>query len=289
MGLDFGLFTRRDVRETPAATATATSVGLTTPEYLTLALDADLVNERVLTPGEGIDFSDTGANGTLTINAENSTSGNRGVVIVAPGGGINVSYASGTATVSAEDSTAGNKGAVIVAGGEGITVNYASGTATVAGEDASTTNKGIAQFNSSDFSTSSGTVSLKSKTSYLAISPASFRPHQPDVNDVNISGSQATVTAGTVNLSAGVELPHGAVVTGCIVYGTAAETWNLIRVGHDGVPDSTMASAAVETEDTSITDATIDNSTYSYVIAVLSLDAGDDLWGARITYTTDYI
>jgi hypothetical protein len=41
----------------------------TTASYLTLGLDGTLSNERVLTAGSNISFVDTGANGTLTINA----------------------------------------------------------------------------------------------------------------------------------------------------------------------------------------------------------------------------
>jgi hypothetical protein len=41
----------------------------TNADYLTLALNGVLTNERVLTPGAGIAFVDTGPNGTLTISA----------------------------------------------------------------------------------------------------------------------------------------------------------------------------------------------------------------------------
>lgn len=73
------LFAQRDVRETPAATATATSVGLTDPHYVTLQTDADLTNERVLTMGEGLDMTDAGAGGTLTINGESASDTNKGI------------------------------------------------------------------------------------------------------------------------------------------------------------------------------------------------------------------
>lgn len=73
------IFTQRDVRETPAATATATSVGLTDPHYVTLQTDADLTNERVLTMGEGLDMTDAGAGSTLTINGENASDTNKGI------------------------------------------------------------------------------------------------------------------------------------------------------------------------------------------------------------------
>lgn len=43
--------------------------------YITLSLDAGLTAERVLTAGTNITFVDTGANGTLTINASGGGSG----------------------------------------------------------------------------------------------------------------------------------------------------------------------------------------------------------------------
>lgn len=44
----------------------------TNAQYLTLALNGSLSAERVLTAGTLIDFADTGANGTLTINVESA-------------------------------------------------------------------------------------------------------------------------------------------------------------------------------------------------------------------------
>lgn len=56
--------------------ATPTGLAPNDASYLTLGLDGDLTNERVLTAGTGIGFTDTGANGTLTIEA---TGGGGGV------------------------------------------------------------------------------------------------------------------------------------------------------------------------------------------------------------------
>ena len=49
--------------------ATPTGLAPNDASYLTLGLDGDLTNERVLTAGAGIGFTDTGPNGTLTIEA----------------------------------------------------------------------------------------------------------------------------------------------------------------------------------------------------------------------------
>jgi hypothetical protein len=56
---------------------------------------------------------------------------------------------------------------------------------------------------------------------------------------------------------------------------------------------SQMATADIGTEDTSISNATIDNSTYSYFIQAGdrisgTFSGGDMIYGAKITYTTDY-
>ena len=111
---------------------------------LGLATGASVNNSTItLSAGEGLNGGGSftlnqASNATISFSGEDSTSTNKGIVIVAPGEGIDVSYASGTATVSGENSTASNKGIVIVAGGAGIDVSYSSGTATVSNTDGST-------------------------------------------------------------------------------------------------------------------------------------------------------
>ena len=66
-------------------------------EYLTLALNGALTQERVLTAGSGIAFADTGANGTLTISSiPNMTN----IFYVSAGGG---DYATITSALAAEN------------------------------------------------------------------------------------------------------------------------------------------------------------------------------------------
>jgi len=57
------------VGDVTVTAATPTGLAPNDASYLTLGLDGDLTNERVLTAGTGIAFTDTGANGTLTIEA----------------------------------------------------------------------------------------------------------------------------------------------------------------------------------------------------------------------------
>ncbi len=280
------LFAQRDVRETPASTATATAVGLTDLNYVLLSTDADTTRDRVLTAGEGIDFTDTGPKGTLTINGEDASDTNKGVAsfdltdfdnasgvisindsntvrTVVAGEGIDVTSASGNPTISAEDSTAGNKGIVIVAGtASEISVSYASGTAT---------------------------LSLTNKTSYWSASGDTSLPVNESMNLARANG-KATIGASGGNIVIPVNLPNGAVVTGAVVYSNVTDdNWSLHRVDLDAGTSQTLATAALNTEDTSIDNATVDNSTYSYDLRVFNLDNTNEIYSARITYTTDYI
>tara|TARA_R110002051_G_scaffold173923_3_gene244204 strand:+ start:2859 stop:4052 length:1194 start_codon:yes stop_codon:yes gene_type:complete len=118
-----------------------------------VTLGTQTTGNYVATAVAGSAISVSGATGNVTI-------ANTGVTSNVAGDGINVSGATGAVTITAEDSAANNKGIVIVAGGEGMGVAYSSGTATVAGEDATSGNKGIASFNSTNFSVSSGAVSI---------------------------------------------------------------------------------------------------------------------------------
>ncbi len=236
--------------------------------------------------GEGIDT--VGESNNITISAEIGTAGNRGVIIAFPGEGINVSYTSGTATISGEDSTAGNKGIVIVAGGEGMDVSYSNGIATISGENATISNKGIASFNTNDFTVASGAVSLKSKTSYASVNSYSFIIEEVATNGGNYSdGSTENDTGFGRKWFAGIQLPHGAIITAVFVSATHG-TWFMKRQLDEDPPEPIASgNAATQEEDTSISNAVVDNQTYSYFIEI-DMQHGNFLNRARVTYTTDY-
>ena len=148
--------------------------------------------------------------------------------------------------------------------------------------------------------TSSGgttpSISLTNKTSYWSC---------PGVNFATINGTYTEAsptwshTTGRLQVTtevggycmAQIDLPNGAVVTGATVYGnTTGNAWTLYRVTLSGGAGATMATAAINTEDTSISNATIDNSTYTYFIkAEITGPDTEYIYGARIKYTTDYI
>ncbi len=263
-----------DVRETPASTATATAVGLTDLDYILLTTDADTTRDRVLTAGEGIDFADTGAKGTLTINGENASTTNKGIASFAA---ADFSVTAGAisldddvvSTIDGDSGTAtGSSHNIDILGGTGITTAGASNDIT---------------------------VSLTNKTSYLTIPGSAFVPTNPDVDNISYGFNNVTADADGIVFRATVNLPHGAVVTGIIVYGNAAaatgETWKLSLsiINNAGEGGILAGPTSFDTEDTSIDNATINNSTSSYYITTSSLDTNDEIHGVKITYTTDYI
>ncbi len=294
------IFTQRDVRETPAATATATAVSLTDPTYVTLSNSADLINERILTAGEGLNLSDGGANNAITISGENASDSNKGIakfqlsdfsvstgdvslkaVVV-----MSVDGDTGTATPALNNlDILGGTGISTVGGANDITI-----TSTHASDDGSS-HANVATNTTHISSDGSDHSLLANKTSFLSIPGGSWIPINPDVQNVFVQRNLARADATGIFFSAPVNLPQGAIVTACIVHGNAgatAETWELSRTPLDSTTRATMATANFDTEDSSISNATIDNSTFVYTLSSTDIDSGDEILGARITYTTDY-
>lgn len=118
---------------------------------------------------------------------------------------------------------------------------------------------------------------------------SNFHGGSPDTDEITYTTNAANIRDDTSshNISGSVNLPNGATVTGVVVYGdTAADTWILHRkVINSATTDSTMATAAIGTEDTSISNALIDNSTYAYWFFIENVEITALIYGARIIYT----
>lgn len=124
-------------------------------------------------------------------------------------------------------------------------------------------------------------------TSYWSIPGSAFLPDSPDTTPFDLDNGELEMggTPDNETIYAPVFLPHGAVVTAAVVNGNNTRTWQLIRRPLDGTTENILATAAVDTEDSSISNATIDNQTYVYYIRITFTQSGDDFHGARITYT----
>ena len=131
---------------------------------------------------------------------------------------------------------------------------------------------------------------LTNKTSYWSCTGEKFIATNPDTDTMNYYEGTFESNAANLVAFASVELPHGAVITGVKVNGDAqAMTWELIRRALDtSSTGSVVASANINVEDTTISNATVDNSNYRYSLEVVNVDASWNIYGARIKYTTDY-
>ncbi len=131
------------------------------------------------------------------------------------------------------------------------------------------------------------TVSKLNVGLILSVPGSSFLT-QTDALTVDRSNNPGTIEAGeTITFFAPVNLPHGATVTSVKGYGSIAdETVSLIRVPTTGSTNDTLSAATnFGTEQTTITNATIDNLNFCYTLFTSSLDVGDDIFFVVIQYT----
>ena len=151
--------------------------------------------------------------------------------------------------------------------------------------------------NSDDFTIDSNNVlNLKNKTSYWSCTGNGFQPPDQSKSFTTTAANRGTLyfQSATNYVRRSVELPHGAVITEVIVYGTdgggdvSTPQWRLCRYTLADQTNTEMATNTWNTADSTISNATIDNSTYGYFLEVEGLDDDMQIYGAIITYTTDY-
>jgi len=120
-----------------------------------------------ITIAGGTALTTTGAGSTITINATDATTLQKGVAKF-----LAADFSTAAGEVSLDDDVIkgvttdagiipGIGHGISIVGGEGIDTSGAGATVTVTGEDASATNKGIASFDAYDFSVTTGAVSLR--------------------------------------------------------------------------------------------------------------------------------
>ncbi len=124
---------------------------------------------------------------------------------------------------------------------------------------------------------------------YYSMAGTNFRPTNPDVDDhhYGVDGKLVSDRDG-MSVYAPVMLPDGCTVTAVLVDGSAGltdEYWTLYQIAHSDQTNALVAQALVQVEDVSISNEVIDNSLYSYIISVVSMDTADELYYARIKYT----
>ena len=117
-----------------------------------------------------------------------------------------------------------------------------------------------------------------------------FSMLHPDVDAIAYDDNRNQLdldSAITGQLVAPVFLPNGATVTGVVMHGNdTGETWTLHRdLLTLGASADTLATAAIGTEDITITNAVIDNNNYCYWFTTSDLPNTFTAYGARIIYT----
>ena len=129
-----------------------------------------------------------------------------------------------------------------------------------------------------------------SGTSYWSCPGVHFDAQNPSAQIVSkLPGGILLANDNNIIVVASVFLPHGATITNVTVMGNdaaEAETWTLKRMLlSDSTSQTVMATAAINTADTTISSGVIDNSLYSYHLYTSSIDTDDAINGATITYT----
>ena len=132
-------------------------------------------------------------------------------------------------------------------------------------------------------------VAITKGVNYYSFNGVKFKANNNVVGsfqEVAFNDNAIVANENGVIVCCSIELPHNAVISEVICYGNISdETWTLQRITNSTGAASTMATGNLNSADSTITNATVDNSTYNYWIFTSSLDTTDAVYGGRITYS----
>ena len=160
-------------------------------------------------------------------------------------------------------------------------------TGTVSGAKLWTTEQ-IAQGDTVTFNVTEGNLGTNQNggvTASLGLGANDFNPEIiGDFYDFIFDEEGLLAFGNNVEFRAPIHLPHGAVISSAVVFGDDTDNeWELIRATLTGHTAGVMASGDYNTADTSISNATVDNTNYSYYM-VTNLLKSNWLYGARVLY-----